>query len=458
MEMVVIEQQTIPNFEQNIAQALEQVKTQINNLPLDVRNWYNFIPARCWMTAANQAKAVKTRLENIRTYKDIAKDNGIINLEIHENGKRKNPKHVIQKRETYYTLILESMNDASLVVDDDAIEYDLINCMDWSLLKNKTAEDLNKMPKLELIEFYMEAGFLVLPTNYIVFKNIGGEVKPTCSCFRGQYCKSPGKHPVHGYKYLTPSNYPYFKKQYLDEFRANPKLNPGAKVFGYSVIDVDGRNGGLNTFKQLQLQSWAIGEHLLDESLKIKTAGGFHLYVQNEAIGNHANYFGAGVDVRSERGFHVLPGAMHKSGTIYEFESVGTPGVIPSSWFYEPTDKPDKVSRRSPGPEHFENHRTKMHSIQLPKVLDANYVIPKGYREPTLFKFAARERGLGKCEGEIYEILGTIRDTYCVDSHEITDGDLRRLATHICEPQFKVNADSTIKIKGNNRPSPFNVV
>lgn len=434
-----------------ITHRLERVKTSVNSLPGDVRRWYEAIPARCWMTERNQAKLVKTRVENIRHFKSEAISRDVLNLETYRKWNRKNLVHVTTKWESYYYLEEEALRDDSLIVDDDVIDYRLVNNMDWNLFENYSSDDLNRMPKIELVQFYQTVGFLVLPTTYVVNK-ISGDEKPICSCHRKELCKSPGKHPVLGYKFLTPANYPADK--YLQMFRDNPYLNVGAKLYGYSILDFDGRNGGFETYRGLSEFTKAEGEFPLEETLKIKTPGGFHIFVKDEAIGNHADFFGRGADVRSERGFHVLPGSLHKSGVPYLWESTGIPGYIPSVWYSENSEDFFPTAGRKLGPSSHVNNRTKLRSISLKDVekrmAEGNYVIPKGYREPTLYKFAAREHCFGKSKTEVFEILVTIRDAFCEDvSTAPNDADLKRLVEHVS--QYDTNAEKLQPFKESRK-------
>lgn len=482
MEAATTHSQTVLD---TITHRIERVNTLVNSLPSDTRRWFDAIPDRCWMTAENQAKMLKVRKSKIADYKETGRLAGVVNVELHPNGKRhmrdcraskrpelhfdcnppvfcvyNNFKHVVQKTGTLLTTLKSTLSSDSSFVSDESLDYDLVNPMDWELLKSYKPDELNRMSKVELVQFYQNVGFLVLPTAYIVFENLGGEKIARCSCWRwdkGIQCKSPGKHPIHGYKFLTPTNYPKYAAKYLEEFRDNPSLNPGAKVFGYSLLDADGRNSGFETYQQLQLQSWTLGEFELAENLKIKTPGGFHLIVENEAIGNHADFFGRGVDVRSERGFHVLPGAIHKSGAKYEWEKIeGNPSRIPASWFFEPSENSEDKSKISNSRRTYReashmNQRAKMRAIVVKdeerKMKEGGYVIPKGFREPTLFKFAARERAFGRDVNHILDVITTIRDTYCEDGHEIEDGDLTRIAEHVCE--YPTNADKLNKFKSS---------
>ncbi len=400
---------------------------------------------------ADELGVSRRKLREAKAYL-IAKN--LVDLGARIYPKRKNPKHVmrislnpnIPYREDDG---LDCFSDCS----DDDVDYSLVNDMDWIKFENYK-DVLNRMNKVELVKFYQSVGFLVLPTTYVVEykfvapKNSNVSVeKPVCSCHRKENCKTPGKHPVHNYKWITPANYHTVSEQYVREFEANPRLNIGAKIYGYSVVDVDGRNGGYETYESLQMFTKAEGGFPLEENLKVRTSGGFHIFVTNQDLGNHADFFGRGVDVRSERGFHVLPGSIHKSGFKYEFENAGTPSEIPDEWFVEISETGEKTGKRKHMGGTTESHRAKMKQIVLRDVEQKmatvpGYQIKSGYREPTLFKFAARERGNGRSEQEIFEVLETIRDTWCEDSFEIEDGDLRRIAKHICEPQFKTHADA----------------
>jgi hypothetical protein len=64
-------------------------------------------------------------------------------------------------------------------------------------------------------------------------------------------------------------------------------------------------------------------------------------------------------------------------------------------------------------------------------------MIPEHERNNTLYKFACRERRREASEQHIYDVLVTLRTTYCEEGKDpnnaLTDSDLRRIAKKLFE-------------------------
>jgi len=71
---------------------------------------------------------------------------------------------------------------------------------------------------------------------------------------------------------------------------------------GLFVVDVDAKNGGIESF--------ALLEDMLPHTLRVRTpSGGLHLYFRGRApVRNSASKIAAGIDVRGEGGYVVGPG------------------------------------------------------------------------------------------------------------------------------------------------------
>lgn len=168
----------------------QQIAEKVKNLVGIEKRYYEFLPDTCWMSEETQAKRLKIGRTKLRRIKNKLIQDGLLQLQIQPNGKRKNLKHVIQKS---YPIILK--REESLLsrycLEDDKFDYQPE--IDWSLLQQHTAEDINAMDKIAKVELYMDCGFIVLPTHYSIFTPDGVE----CSCKLGINCSSKGKHPIH---------------------------------------------------------------------------------------------------------------------------------------------------------------------------------------------------------------------------------------------------------------------
>jgi hypothetical protein len=144
---------------------------------------------------------------------------------------------------------------------------------------------------------------------------------------------------------------------------------------------------------------------------------------------NTAGSIGNGLDIRSEGGFIVAPGSQHKSGLFYQWNEIGEVATLPEEWFYTEIEENETHSEKKSSNRSNQGVSKKLKDIKPPKVLTADYRIPEGERGLTLFSLASRERGNGKNAEQIYDILITIRDTYCDDGDEpVTDEEIRNIA------------------------------
>lgn len=391
------------------------------------KRYYDFLPNECWMSEENQAKSLKVGRSKLRTVKRKLFEKGLIRVETAENGKRKNLKHIIRK---LHPIILIDREQEYYRFDIEDEEYYFENEINWSLLQSYTAQDINGMDKLDKVRLYMNCGFIVLPTHYPIFTNEG--VK--CSCSREYGCSNKGKHPIHRYKFFDGLNYDFVKETYLKEFELNPSLNIGFKVMGYSVLDVDNRNNGDKSLEQLTY-SYDID---LSHVISVNCSNGLHIYASNKHLKNTAGRIGnGGLDVRSEGGFIVAPGSQHYSGKLYQWKEIGELPTLPEDWFEE-----DFIEETSKGANAIVGR--KLEDIKLPKVLTSDYLIRDGERHLTLFKWACRERGNGANAELLYDILITIRDSYCEEGEEpITDDDIRFLADSVAK-RYLTNSEKRL--------------
>jgi putative DNA primase/helicase len=217
------------------------------------------------------------------------------------------------------------------------------------------------------------------------------------------------------------------KDHYLEEFKNNPNLNVGFKVMGYSVLDVDNKNGGDKSLAQL-LRDYEVN---FDHVISVKCSNGQHIYASNTHLKNTAGVIGKGLDVRSEGGFIVAPGSVHKTRKVYQWNEIGEVATMPDEWIYTQTDENEISSDKKSSNRSNQAAGKKLKDIELPKDL-TDYVIKEGDRELTLFKWACRERGNGANAEQLFDKLVTIRDTYCEEGKEpVTDDDIRNLADDV---------------------------
>jgi hypothetical protein len=402
----------------------ETLKKTIENLVGIEKRYYEFLPDECWMTEETQAKGMNIGRTKLRGVKNTLIEEGLLQLEILPNGKRKNLKHKLQK--TYPIRLRERGADpgfyARYTVEEE--EYSQIYTINWGLLQKYTPEEVNKMGSINRVGLYMDCGFIVLPTHYPIVTENG--VK--CSCNKALNCSNKGKHPIHRYKHIDASIYESMKDQYLQEFKDNPNLNVGFKVMGYSVLDVDNRHNGDKTLAYL-LDEY---EMEMKNVLSVQCSNGKHIYASNTYLKNTAGSLGSGLDIRSENGFIVAPGSVHKSGTVYQWSEIGEIATMPDDWFCTDEEENEISFGKNTLDRSNQTGRNQLKDIKLPKCLTPDYVIRDGYRESTLFKWACRERGNGKNASQILDILISIRDNHCEKGEEpMTNDDLKLIADSV---------------------------
>jgi hypothetical protein len=422
----------------------QELEEKIKNLIGVEKRYYNFLPDECWMSEETQvnhlrAKGVNIARTKLRRVKNTLIEEGLLQLEILPNGNRKNLKHKLRK--TYPIRLVEgealyiryAPDDEEYALDDE--EYTRIFSIQWDLLQKYTAQEINSMDRIDRIKLYMDCGFIVLPTNYPVFTEDGVE----CSCSKKTNCSNIGKHPIKGYRYIDPFNYERMKDRYLDEFKDNPNLNIGFKVMGYSVLDVDNKNGGDKSLAHL-LREYEVN---MDSVISVKCSNGQHIYATNKDLKNTAGVVGNGLDVRSEGGLIIAPGSVHKSGWLYQWNEIGEVATMPDDWFYTETDENEISSGNKSFNRINQAAEKKLKDIELPKHLTPDYVIKEGDRELTLFKWACRERGNGANAEQLFDTLVTIRDTYCEEGDEpVTDEEVREIAESAS--RFPTNAEKKL--------------
>lgn len=407
---------------------------------------YYLLPDECWMTEKTLSKALGTHNRAISDAKRELEAAGLVRIE-HEPNKpnRPNPIHKIFKvpssdlhpipddylyllgvRERILSPQTQEESEIESKIRETGIENfpqveDSCFPLNWEPLNKFSAAEINRMSKLEQVELYQDVGLLVLPTNYPVFSPTG---KVSCSC-KNDDCRAIGKHPkMKSYKGITPEIYAKRRSYFLKRFKEDRDLNLGFKPFGYSVLDADYTHGGQVSLGLLREECPG-----LEETLSVVTPNGEHLYTSTAGFNQSAGSIGRGLDIRSDKttGFIVAPGSLHRSGGQYTWSSVGDLQPIPGEWLTWGGANTRKSASRDKG-----KTGGSLQHIRIPNRILPGYTIPEGERNNTLFKVACRERGRGASENHIYDVLTTIRDTYCQESanprDDVSDKELRSIA------------------------------
>ena len=255
----------------------------------------------------------------------------------------------------------------------------------------------------------IQLGWPVLPLNTIK----GGD----CTCPSGSDCRSPGKHPIgnlapHGSRSATTD-----EDQVREWWRIRPDANVGVatgKASGIIVLDVDPRNGGNDSLKQL------VKEHgKLPKTIVVETGGGGrHYYYRDKNVASHTP--APGVDVKGDGGFVVAPPSLHESGKRYKWlrppRSRDLRLPDPPAWIVKKSRK-----RRDSGGA------------------DASGPIVEGQRDNALTRIAGWLRRNGSSEQTILDYLKRENEERCIPP--LDEADLERIAHSVAgydpDPDFE---------------------
>lgn len=168
-----------------------------------------------------------------------------------------------------------------------------------------------------MIEEFCDLGIACIPLHPIV--------DGRCGCGRPD-CKAVGKHPVHrDWPQATP-----LTLDEIDEAREAGHFKTGYGVLvsaGLVVIDVDARNGGVESLERLLER---VPDLIIRSGLVVATGSGggsVHIYYRTSAdtaqlVQSLPDY--PGIDVKTS-GYVVGPGSLHASGDRYTVLEDGSP-------------------------------------------------------------------------------------------------------------------------------------
>src|SRR5579863_2670758 len=174
----------------------------------------------------------------------------------------------------------------------------------------------------------------------------------------------------------------------------NPDANIGiaAEPSGLIVVDVDPKNGGDETFAEIQRN---VGAESLDTLTALTPSGGQHLFFEAAGynVRSGVNALGAGVDIRAGGGY-VVSAPSKVKGREYRWE-VG----------YGPHER-----KPMPWSEALDALRIRQHA-RAPQ--SADRAIPEGSRNATLFNFALAMARNGLGFAAIHAALREINEQQC---------------------------------------------
>ena len=143
-----------------------------------------------------------------------------------------------------------------------------------------------------------------------------------CACTDGPDCGSPGKHPRAPRGFLSATtDTAKIKKWWKRWPRANVGIASG--MSGLLVVDVDPRNDGDNSMRELEQQHGK-----LPDTVRALTGGGgtHDLFIMPDAI--RSGKLGLGVDIKAEGGYILAAPSNHMSGTNYQWDCGADPADV----------------------------------------------------------------------------------------------------------------------------------
>jgi hypothetical protein len=197
---------------------------------------------------------------------------------------------------------------------------------------------------------------------------------------------------------IARADVPLIRKWWTQTPNANVGILTGA-ISRCFVVDVDAKNGGLETYETLIHKHGRFPDTWQDMTGGI--GGGFHLYFRYPAfeVRNAVGIF-QGIDVRGDGGQVVAPPSVHPdTGRRYEWDGLkeieNTPMADAPLWLIDVLHgKSDrKVSDKFP----------------------IEQKIPKGVQHMTLVSLAGKLRQLGLNADEIYPSLIAVHDKRCAE-------------------------------------------
>src|SRR5262245_17585758 len=240
-----------------------------------------------------------------------------------------------------------------------------------------TLPDL-RAPLLEWAQWYARLGWPVFPMH--TPDGHGG-----CSCREGTACTKPGKHPrtMHGRNDASTS-----PQTIIDWWMHWPDAPIAVKTNGLFIVDVDHRNGGLQSLYQLEKHYGKLPEC----PRVISGSNSDHYYyglpTDGVAVYSSDSAIAPGIDIKAFNGNINVPPSLHASGRQYVWDDLFSldafPLTAPPQWLVD-------LARQA-------------RPVQVQRY-DAGVVILEGGRYHYLISQAGRFRYAGFSEEQIYAAL-----------------------------------------------------
>jgi len=258
-------------------------------------------------------------------------------------------------------------------------------------MPNDWNAELNSVTMINHALAYAKKGWPVFPVWWPIDTHV-------CACGERDNCASIGKHPItkNGHTNATTD-----ADQITQWWEQYPSANIGlatGKQSGVSVLDIDQKHYGFQSFQQL-LRRYGPPKN---PTLTVATGGGgAHFYWEYNKKHRCKQNIRTGIDVRSTGGYVLVPPSLHEQRCRYRWAPKGHPRNVTAS------TPPDWVERLLQGLGANGNRRSSA------PLAEPNKPIPDGERNGTLFRYACKFQHDGLDDGDIEDRTFELNEKYC---------------------------------------------
>jgi hypothetical protein len=250
-----------------------------------------------------------------------------------------------------------------------------------------------------------------------------------CSC-RNSDCERIGKHPrtKNGLNDAT-TDEPTIRRWWKTWPDANIAVRTGA-ISGVVILDRDDEKGGDDSLRELERTHGPLLETVQDI-----TGRGMHYVFTHPGtpVKNGVETLGAGLDIRGDGGYVIVPPSLHENGQRYTWELMHHPDETPlapmPAWLI-----------------------TRCQDTTRHETVDAGAPIPEGQRNDELFKLGCALRRRGFTHAVILVALQEINTTQCQPPLEAFE--VERIASSYAKYEAGAVEQDTQRQRQKDPPTP----